>query len=187
MSEISRYVDAALIVRNSRKIKDPSLVRESAEKHGVPISEGIFFEQVVRGAYNPRIPAATTREALKMKKVRTVKRLCMDYRGSGRVGYIGEGEVAWSDAGGALQPNDERFNQDMQLWDAIFALNPDVYVDLYYHLDICGGGNYFTGKELEKAHARGVEEEFVQQFVLPYYSAVAKLRTSGGVELNKMW
>lgn len=188
--EISRYRAAALEVWNSRK-GDKNLVRESAKTHGVSISNGYFFNKVIPGAYNPRLPYASDREAKEISRLSSIKRLCMDYRGSSSVGQIDSGSVAWIDAGGALQPERNRFEIDMNMWDAIFALNPDIFVQLYYHIDICGGGNHFTGGEVKRQNelgGRDNEDSYVyQNYVRPYYETVQSLRNSGGVSIGKMW
>lgn len=190
----TKYIDAASVVKGLHKGFDAGLVRNSANSHKPPIDivDGFFFEPVVVGAYNPRSPRATENEASLVRKLRSVRKLCMDYRGSGNIGNVDlSSTLAWIDAGGALQTGEDHnapvYEADMNLWDAIFALNPGIYVELYYHLETCGGGNFYTSGKVAAAREDGREAEFVEPYAQRYANHVRSLRRQGAVDLSRMW
>lgn len=180
----TNYVYAAQRVLGMHQYFDAGLVKKHAAEIHVPIRERSFFDPVDPRSYNPRLPRANEREASKIRGLSTVKKLCMEWRQSDEIGVIDRNELAWIDAGGALQPNKTVFEADMELWDTIFALNPDVFVDLYIHLDGCGGFNFYTDNKFMISSNKDEEKQRKFPFAARYYEEVKRLRRSGGVDLS---
>lgn len=139
---------------------DADLVREGAKHHGVQVVERTLFEPLESGQYNPHLPTGSEEEAQRLSKVRKFVKMCMDYRQSGDVVSdpelgITEGEDAvWADAGGAAQPDQERFDADVDFVVAVAQVNPTAEFMFLVHDHVCGGANFYT-----KGEAKRVREE----------------------------
>lgn len=145
--------------------KDPDLVREGAKHHGVKVSEKTLLEAIEERAYNFRVPHGDRRNKLmketrqeELEAIMNAKHIivgCMDYRQSAQISKLHQEEktIFFFTAGGAVQPTDDRFSEDVQFV-AIAAQASGADVDLYYHTGVCGGANHFTDGEMRKIHDR---------------------------------
>ena len=133
---MSSLQHAALRVAELHK-GDADLVREGAKHHGVQVVERTIFEPVSRGIdnrgdYNPHLPTGFAEEAAKIKRAKKILKGCIDYRQSAdivddpEVGVTEGEDVIWLDAGGPAQPNEERFQADVEFSAVMLKENPDA-------------------------------------------------------------
>lgn len=185
--------DAARHVAKLHAI-DADLVRPGAKAHGVRVIEGDLFTPTQRHNYNPRIPRGTEGEAKRLADCQTIIGVCEDYRQSDEVvqelRLDPRKTAVFATAGGAVQPDSARFKADVAFYVAVFDVNPQAEIKLTYHNHVCGGANYFTGKEMEQVFAdphRGpsVETEKMDAYGLRMYEAIKAVRYEAKVSLYR--
>lgn len=175
----NRAKEAGLQVRSTHA-GDVELIRPGATAHGVSISESDLFQGMSWGAYNIRLPKGDDYEVRRLTTVRGLAKLCIDYRQSAQVASIVErdGLVAWTDAGGAAQPDRSVLAVDMEFWDAVLAINPNLTASLFAHLEVCGGANHHTGGKIKQLRERGQSHErsAMKEYVHQYEKELRKLK-----------
>lgn len=179
--DFSRVVRAGAQVRATHA-GDVELIRPGATAHGVSISEGDLFQGMSWDAYNIRLPIGDEYEARRLSTTRGVAKLCIDYRQSAQVASLAEREglVAWADAGGAAQPEKRVLDVDMEFWESMIAINPDMIAYLFAHLEVCGGANHHTGGKIKKLRETQVlgqtlERRAITGYVNDYERQLKKL------------
>jgi len=144
---------------------DADLVRPGAEKHGVNVVEGDLFTAMSPGDYNPRLPEGSREEAEKLSKACRMLVVCEDYRQSADVaedlGINPKQDAVFATAGGDTQPDQARFEADVNFLTAILRMNPSLKLILTHHIGVCGGANHYTSGEMAKIRAgeKGEEKE----------------------------
>lgn len=183
-------IDAAALVQSTHTI-DTSLVREGAEKHGVNISDGVFFQGMEWGAYNKRMPDTDEYSVRRLSNVKGIAKFCMDYRQSAPVASLveREGLVAWTDAGGPAQPESRIIDVDMTFWDAVIGINPDLTATLLAHLEVCGGANHYSNgkiKQLRETAMVGeqLEKSAIHSYVKKYASELRKVKRDIDIKIG---
>lgn len=160
---------------------DADLVRSGAKAHGVSVVEGDLFKALVKHNYNPRLPAGTEREAEKLGQVSSLLVVCEDYRQSYEVANDHvlalslDNTAVLATAGGAAQPDTERFTGDVSFLSAVLGLNPRAEVVLTHHIGVCGGANYYTNghmKEVREKFGVGQEIEEMNNYGARMYEAI---------------
>jgi len=177
------YQSAALAVRELHILRDYELVSPGAEQHGVNVTVGKFFDPMSRGDYNIRLPEGDTYEYGRVKGVRGVAKLCIDFRQSADVASIAErdGLVAWADAGGPVQPNENILRVDMSFWESLLSVNAEIVAYLFAHLEVCGGANHYTDGRMRKLRETKVlgsslERSAMQGYLQSYAKELKRLK-----------
>jgi len=161
---------------------DLDLVREGAKQHGVELTSGGMFDMPTKGAYSLRIPGDSTKrqeEITRLKACNTLTFVCMDYRQTGQVTEETHPDGVIANAGGPVQPNQDRFNASIALVRAILGVNPDVTLNLVGHVGVCGGANHFTDGHMKKLHQQDInnpgnheEWDAMKEMLLKFYTAL---------------
>lgn len=165
---------------------DPDLVREGAKQHGVEVTEGTILEAPIKHAYSARIPTGSKEEIEAIEKTTKVVLACMDYR---QVYEVYEGfdkpAVFIADAGGAAQPNEDRFHLTVELLSAIHAINPRATLLLTGHDEVCGGANFFTKGDMKRIrNEEGGEKE--KEVMTGFLQKLATALIDKGVAKDKI-
>jgi len=166
---------------------DPNLVREGAKHHGVNVTEGTILDAPISHAYSARIPTGSKEELEAIQKAPVIVLGCMDYRQVHELyEQYGSPAVFIADAGGAAQPNEDRFNMTVELLTAIHAVNPEARLILTGHIEVCGGADHFTGGKMKEIRSgkNGKEEEI--EVMSNYLQKTASALKKAGVSQDVM-
>ncbi|MCL4359938.1 hypothetical protein M1555_01610 [Patescibacteria group bacterium] len=159
--EESQYQFVALAAQQTF-IKDGELVRESAEHHGVQVTEGGLFVPASPGNYNLRLPDGSPAEIKGLRSATRLLVVCEDCRVSGPIAKTVRHDALFANAGGPGQILMTRIRPAVQFTAAVLALNPNISIVWYGHTGICGGANHQTNGRMADFYNPG-EDYYVSE------------------------
>lgn len=192
MDELLHAMMAAASKVNELHNGDADLVRPGAKHHGVRVIEGDLFTPTDKGNYNPRIPNGSKEEAQRLAQVSTLLGVCEDYRQSDEVVHSPELDLdlqntaIFSTAGGDAQPDQQRFEADVNFYVSFLDLKPDARVILVHHTNICGGANYYTSgemKQIRETEGKDGEVKKMNEFGGKMFDAIRMRKPNANVSL----
>ena len=189
MSEASESLIPAIYNFRKAFLKDGDLVRPFAAAHGVGVVEGGIFDEPSPGNYNFLLPVPS--DLPRLQTARRIAVFCEDRRQFAEAAEVlGLNPTSGKDAiigiaGGAAQPEANRFNVMAELLTNVMKHNPDSELILGVHTGVCGGVDHFTHGKMTEINILGGRDEERHE-MLGYVSDLIDQLTNNGVEPDRI-